>query len=442
MSHRLRPLLTGLVGLALLGASTTPAAAATTDVAIVGDSIGDRARTQIRNLVEPGHDIVFYETQDSATIRRMGPMLLERVRRPGGPDIVVVELGVGNAFWGTSPADFRKQARYLTQQLLEEVTCLRWLEQKPGGNRAYPRINVNAARFNQILRTEVNSFARARTVHYEAWTRLAGDSVFVPDLLHLNPRGKRGLARLVRQAVEGCDPAVTSGRFWDVPDRHWASTEIDWVGDQHLIDGYANGTYRAEVGGIVPALDRLGWIRALWRRAGRPDGYPAAPWPDANAQNGAPLAWASAEEVTSLDPEAAFRPGAPITRADAVQWLYRAEGRPDATAYPDARPDRRAAGPEPGGALGQGRRRGPGRGGWAVRAQASAVPGRGRGLPVPPRPRPAAPACTAGAHRAAVDDGAADHDRAPDDGGAHDRPTGVIRRPVALPVPESDPSHD
>jgi hypothetical protein len=317
---------------ALLVTALAAPAGASPQVAIIGDSIGDRARVQVHNAVEPGHDIVFYETQDSATIRRLGPLLLDEVQRPNGPDIAIVELGVGNAFWGTTPTDFRKQVRYLTQQLLHDVTCVRWLEQKPGGNRAYPRINTNAALFNRILREEVNDFARARTVHYEAWTRMAGDGVFVPDLLHLNARGKRGLARLVRQAVEGCDPAVTSGRFWDVPDRYWASTEIDWVGDHHLIDGYANGTYRAEVGGIIPALDRLDWIRALWRRAGRPQGYPAAPWDDAS---GPPLAWAWGEQVTGLPADASFRPAAPVTRGDAIGWLYRAEGTPDPSGYPD-----------------------------------------------------------------------------------------------------------
>jgi hypothetical protein len=327
--HRLSTAVAGLLALALLG--VTPAGAAP-DVAIVGDSIIDRSRPWVRNAVEPAHDIVWFETQNSATVARMGPALLAEVSRPGGPDIALVELGTGNAFWGTDPDDFRIQVRNLTRQLLDEVDCVRWFEQKPGGNLAYPTINEQAVRFNRIVREEVDAVPGAHTVHYESWSRLAGDGVFVPDLLHLNARGKRGLARLSRQAVEGCNPAVTSGRFWDVPDRHWASEEIDWVGDRHLIDGYRNGTFRADVGGIVPALDRLDWIRALWRRVGRPQGFGPDPWPDVS---GPPTAWAWDAEVTQLGAGAAFRPAAAVSRADAVQWLYRASGRPDPSAYPD-----------------------------------------------------------------------------------------------------------
>ena len=330
MSHRLTAALVGALVVLLLGPASP--AGASTDVAVVGDSIIDRSRTWVRNAVEPGHDIVWFETQNSATIARMGPALLQEVSRSGGPDIALVELGTGNAFWGTDADDLLIQVRNLTHQLLDRVDCVRWFEQKPGGNRAYPSINERAVLFNRIVRQEVDGIPGAHTVHYESWTRMAGDGVFVPDLLHLNARGKRGLARLARQAVEGCDPAVTSGRFWDVPDRFWASEEIDWVGDHHLIDGYRNGTYRADVGGIVPKLDRLGWVRALWRREGRPEGFGPPPWPDVS---GPPLAWAWDAQVTQVPGTVRFRPGAPITRADAVQWLYRASGRPDPSAYPD-----------------------------------------------------------------------------------------------------------
>ncbi len=334
MPDRLRAQVTALVAVLSVGVLASPAGAAP-DVALAGDSIAERAGTQIRNAIEPQHDVVWYETQNSATIRRVGNLLLDRVRRPGGPDIVLVELGVGNAFWGTATADFRKQVRYLTRELLEEVNCVRWFEQKETDLRGYRNIEARAPGFNAILRAEVHRFRRARTVHYGTWARVLGPAGFTEDTLHLTPRGKRGMARLARQAVDGCDPAVTSGPFWDVPDRHWAATEIDWVGDRHLIDGFGNGTYRADLGGIVQHLDRVDWIRALWRRLARPGGYGAAPWPDAGGRDGPPLAWAWGEEVTAVDGDSPFRPGAPVSRADAVQWLYRSEGRPDPSGYPD-----------------------------------------------------------------------------------------------------------
>ena len=333
-SIRRRTAVAGAVlALATVAAMAAPASA-TPSVAIAGDSIGDESRRAIRNAIQPEHRIAWYVTRDSATIGKVGPALLEEVARPDGPDIVLVELGTGNAYWGTSDNEFRHQVHDLTAGLLAHATCVRWIEQKPGGNLAYPGINLRAVRFNRILRDVVNDFDGARTVHYEAWTRLAGDGVFRRDLLHLNPRGQRGLARLARQAVTGCDPALTTGRFWDVADHHWAVAAINAVGAAHWIDGYPNGTFRAEMGGIVTTLDRRDWVRALWRRAGRPAGYPPAPWPDADGPGGDAIAWAAAEDVVALTDEAAFRPTAAVTRGDAIAWLYRAAGRPDPSGYP------------------------------------------------------------------------------------------------------------
>lgn len=312
----------------------TARAGAEPSVAVAGDSVADRARVQVRRAVEPTHPIVWYETFNSATIKKLGPPLLDEVARPDGPDIVLVELGTGNAYWGTSPTLFRRQVRELTAGLLRHVTCVRWFEQKPGGNLAYPSINRQAVRFNRILREVVNSFARARTVHYESWTRLAGDAVFQADLLHLNRQGKQGLARLAAQAVTGCDPAFTTGPYWDVADGHWAADAVRWVADHHYIDGYGNDTFRLDVGGIAPALDRMEWVRALWRRAGRPEGYPPAPWPDTPVGGAPALAWAAGEHVTGVGPAAAFRPTVAVTRADALRWLHRAEGMPDPAPYP------------------------------------------------------------------------------------------------------------
>lgn len=335
MSDRLRRAVAVAVAVTtvLLVAPTTRAHAEPT-VAVAGDSIADRSRIQIRRAVEPTHPIVWYETFNSATIRKIGPLLLDEVARLDGPDIVLVELGTGNAYWGTPPAVFRQQVRELTAGLLRHVTCVRWFEQKPAGNLAYPTINRQAVAFNRILREVVNGFARARTVHYEAWTRLAGDAVFHADLLHLNRRGKQGLARLAAQAVTGCDPTLTTGPYWDVADAHWAADAVAWVTDHRYIDGYGNDTFRVEVGGLAPPLARLDWVRALWRRAGRPGGYPAAPWPDTPASGSGALAWAAAAHVIGVVPGAPFRPRAAVTRGDALRWLHRAEGTPSPASYP------------------------------------------------------------------------------------------------------------
>lgn len=322
----------GLALLALLGVAA-PAGAAPPTVAVAGDSIGDESRHAVRAAVEATHRITWYVTRDSATIGKLGPALVEAVAAATGPDIVLVELGTGNAYWGTSPEQFRRQVRELTHQLLRHADCVRWFEQKPGGNIAYPGINVRARAFNRILRQEVDAVPGAHTVHYEAWTRLAGDGIFRADLLHLNPRGQHGLGRLAAQAVRGCDPALTTGPYWDVPDAHPAAAAVRWVADQGLIDGFANDTFRLEVGGIAPTLSRLGLLRALWRQAGRPVA-PGGGWPDVGEAGRASVAWGWAEGVTGVAPGDAFRPGAPVTRGDALRWLYRAAGTPPVDALP------------------------------------------------------------------------------------------------------------
>ncbi len=317
-----------------------PAAASNTDVAIVGDSVIEQSRIPVRNEVERHHQIAWFETQNSGTVLKFHPKIVAEVTPAGGPDILLIELGTGNAYWGTAFDEFRSQVRSLLEDVTPYVSCVRWFEMKPGGTAYYPGINARATTINQILRDEVNSFANARTVHYEAWTRMVGDSAFRGDGLHLNANGRRQLALLAAQAADGCDPAITSGPYWDVPDDYWAAPAIDWVAQRHLIDGYANGTYRAEVGWVRPPLERADWVRALWRREGRPGGQPPAPWPDTPPSAAAPLAWAADADVVTVPPDHRFRPAAPTSRADAVQWLYRAEGRPDASIYPDpAYPD-------------------------------------------------------------------------------------------------------
>lgn len=322
----------GLTLAVLLGIAT-PAGAAPPTVAVAGDSIGDESRHAIRAAVEATHRITWYVTRDSATIGKLGPALVEAVAAAAGPDIVLVELGTGNAYWGTSPEQFRRQVRELTHTLLRHADCVRWFEQKPGGNIAYPGINVRARAFNRILRQEVDAVPGAHTVHYEAWTRLAGDGIFRADLLHLNPRGQRGLGRLAAQAVRGCDPALTTGPYWDVADAHPAAAAVRWVADQGLVDGFANDTFRLEVGGIAPTLSRLGLLRALWRQAGRPT-VGGGTWPDVGRGARTSVAWGWAEGITGVAPGGRFRPSAPVTRGDALRWLYRSAGTPPVGSLP------------------------------------------------------------------------------------------------------------
>ena len=92
--------------------------------------------------------------------------------------------------------------------------------------------------------------------------------------------GGCSIGRLMREVANSCDPNLTSGPYWDVPDRHPAAEAIAWVGDRNLFPGYANGTYRAEIGGFVLHATRGELLNMAWKLAGRPTGFGPHPWSD------------------------------------------------------------------------------------------------------------------------------------------------------------------
>jgi hypothetical protein len=266
------------------------------------------------------------------------------VEASDGPDIVVAELGTGDAFWSHGPARFERDMRDFLDRITPHVQCVVWLDQKPGGNRAFPMINERAAAFNDVVHRVVRDYENVRYLHYAQWTDLAGSRgpYFLADWLHLTQAGERELARLVGTAVRGCQDEFASGPFWDVADDFWAADDIAWAADQGIVNGFDNDTYRATVGQFRPPVTRGQAAQMLWRL----DGSPAAPQPH-HWRDGAPwvraaLRWGRSARVLSGFPDDTFRPNQPVTRGQLLGWLWREAGRP--TGFPlNTFPDSTAA---------------------------------------------------------------------------------------------------
>jgi len=315
------------------GASAAPADRAT--VAFVGDSIGRDAEPEIRADVEPTNAVAYYHAIAAGYIDYHLPLLRPVVEAPGGPDIVVAELGAGDAFWGHGARRFESDMRDFLDAVTPEVDCVIWLDQKPGGNRAYPMINDQAEAFNAVVHRVVADYDNATHLHYAAWTELAGSPspYFLGDYLHLTQAGERELGRLVGTAVRGCDADLTSGPFWDVRDAFWAADAINWAAVEGLVDGFDNDTYRAVIGRFRPPATRGQAAQMVWRLQGSPAEASPHGWTDGRPALRPALRWGRATGVLTGYPDGTFRPDDPMLRGALVTMLWKAAGRPGG--FPD-----------------------------------------------------------------------------------------------------------
>ena len=321
------------------GGGPRPAGAeAPPSVAFVGDSIGRDAEPEIAAEVTPTNPIAYYHAIGAGYTDYHLPLLLPIVEAPDGPDIVVAELGTGDAFWSNTVQQFETAMRRFLAQVTPHVDCVLWLDQKPAGNRAYPMINDRAVAFNDVVHRVANEHPKATYVHYAEWTRLATSPspYFLGDYLHLTSAGERGLAQLVGTAVRGCDPDLTSGPFWDVQDDFWAADAIAWAAAEGLVAGYDNESYRAVIGQFRPKVTRGQAARMVWRLRGEPRVGDGHGWSDVPSWLAPALRWGRYRDVLDGYPNGTFRPADEVTRGRLVTWLWRAAGRP--TGYPDAHP--------------------------------------------------------------------------------------------------------
>ncbi len=319
-----------LAALLVLGSAGTAAAGQddAPTLGLVGDSIPLQAVLEIQDQVGLDRDIVFSDAGLGYTVADVLESTRAAMQRPHPPDIFV-------AFIGTAQSNVDRPARWGRQlgRLLDIVSghvgCIRVfdIDQTVTGFR--PHHDRYAPAYNRITHAMVARYPDAEWFHYSQWAALAGPEFERRDHLHHNVAGRREMGRLVRQAAASCDPALTSGPFWDVPDDHWAAEAIAWAADRGLVDGYPNHTYRAEVGTFVLDVTRGQLLTMLWRLEGRPDGFGPHSWSDGSARLDAALRWADATRVGVGYPDGTYRPGTTSSRGQALAMLWRLAGRPD-----------------------------------------------------------------------------------------------------------------
>jgi len=169
-----------------------------------GDSMGAQGRTQITAKLSQEYQPIV-RAQERADIDDMAPGIRELVERPAPPEIVLIELGSGDAHERHTDAGMRADIRrvlYLTR----DIPCVRWLSLKIGGVSGFYQGYVDRADdFNRILAEEVarHESPRVRVAPYRQWAAAHPNS-FKADGLHHTERGKVRFAAFLDQVADNC----------------------------------------------------------------------------------------------------------------------------------------------------------------------------------------------------------------------------------------------
>ncbi len=191
-----------VVLLAALGAGTAAAGATEPLLGFHGDSMGAQAREQIAVRLDQHYRPVV-RTRERAVIDTMVPGIQELVERPVPPEIVIVELGSGDANARHTDAEMRADIRRVLH-LTRGVPCVRWLSLKVAGvNPFYQGYVDRVDDFNRILAHEVARHANARVAPYRQWAA-AHPGSFRADGLHHTEPGKTRFAAFIDGVAGNC----------------------------------------------------------------------------------------------------------------------------------------------------------------------------------------------------------------------------------------------
>jgi hypothetical protein len=116
-------------------------------------------------------------------------------------------------------------------------------------------------------------------------------------------------------------------RFDDVLPTTWLASAADWARYRQLVTGFPDHTFRGDL-----VADREATVDLLWRTMDSP-AAPAHGFSDVAAGQPA-VSWAAAAGVVSGFGDGTFRPGDPVSRAQAVMMLWKAAGQPAASGTP------------------------------------------------------------------------------------------------------------
>ena len=101
---------------------------------------------------------------------------------------------------------------------------------------------------------------------------------------------------------------------------------LDWIAAEQLLAGLADGTWRTR-----RTITRAQALNLLWRQAGRPDDPTDDPWSDVT---GPAYRWAAAHGLLTGYSDLTFRPVAALTRAQMANLLFAFSALPAAPASP------------------------------------------------------------------------------------------------------------
>lgn len=121
------------------------------------------------------------------------------------------------------------------------------------------------------------------------------------------------------------DEDTPSISFDDVPDSAYYADAVAWAVKNGITSGTSDVTFGPDV-----TVTRAQMMTFLWRAAGSPRASGANPFADVSADvyYYDAVLWAVSQGITSGTSNAAFSPDAPVTRAQAVTFLWRANGSP------------------------------------------------------------------------------------------------------------------
>jgi hypothetical protein len=122
----------------------------------------------------------------------------------------------------------------------------------------------------------------------------------------------------------GPDPSCTSAPFPDVPTSHPFCGEIDWLVDEGVTTGFADGKYHPN-----DNVSRQSMAAFMYRLADSPNGPdPActvAPFPDVATSNPfcGEIEWLVDEGVTTGFADGGYHPTDSVTRQSMAAFMYR-----------------------------------------------------------------------------------------------------------------------
>ena len=118
-----------------------------------------------------------------------------------------------------------------------------------------------------------------------------------------------------------------TAKFYDVPMTAWFAPAAGWAAEQGVASGTAAGYFTPD-----GACTRAQMVTFLWRAAGKPEATQQTAFRDvsAGAYYAQAVAWAVESGVTQGTAPGVFSPNTAVTRAQAVTFLHRAAGLPDA----------------------------------------------------------------------------------------------------------------